>query len=262
MTSLAAFQDAFCRALVHHDVATSPALAALAAQPGFAVYRNTTIKGCIDALQANFPAVARLTGEEWFRAAAREYVRDALPEEPSLLAYGASFPDFLASFPPAAELPYLADVARLDRAWTEAHVAADEPVLRADDLVGWAPDALGRSVLVPHAAARWHWSRELPAYSIWHANRAGDGGMDDVAWQGEGALLTRREHAVESMGIGVAACRFLDACSEGRTIAQALAAALDADPEADLARLVTTLADAGAFTRIVAPRDDERPEHR
>ena len=36
----------------------------LAAQPAFAVYRNTVMKGCVDALEANFPTVARLVGEE------------------------------------------------------------------------------------------------------------------------------------------------------------------------------------------------------
>jgi hypothetical protein len=249
MTSLAAFQDAFARALA--GGAAPAEVAALVAQPGFAVYRNTTTKGCIDALHAQFPAVARLTGDEWFRAAARDYVRETLPEHPSLLLYGGSFPDFLASFPPAAGLPYLAPVARLDRAWTEAHVAADAPALHGIDFVGRDPDALGDALLVPHPAARWHWAEGVPALSIWRANRAGDGCVDGLGWIGEGALLTRREHEVEWIGIDLAACRFLDACADGATLAQALEAALDADPHADLARLVAAVVDAGAVTRIV-----------
>ena len=43
------------------------------------------MKGCIDALQANYPAVTRLVGEEWFRAAAAVYVRQAPPTNPMLL---------------------------------------------------------------------------------------------------------------------------------------------------------------------------------
>lgn len=251
MTALAAFQDAFAAALAGHDVAATPAVAALADQPGFAVYRNTVLKGCLDALQANFPAVARLTGEAWFRAAARDYARDALPTEPSLLAYGASFPAFLATFPPAQALPYLAGVAQLDRAWTEGHVAADQPALHDGDLVTADPAALGRSVLVPHAAARWRWFDDLPVFSIWRANREGDGNVDGVAWTGEGALLTRRGHAVEWIGIGRAACRFLDACAAGRPLALALAEAIDAEPQVEPARLVATLVEAGAATRLV-----------
>ena len=77
---LADYQDAFAQALLAEDRAVPPQLAYLVAQPGFAVYRNTVLKGCIDALQANFPAVARLVGDDWFRAAASVHARSALPE--------------------------------------------------------------------------------------------------------------------------------------------------------------------------------------
>jgi hypothetical protein len=40
----------------------------------FKVYRNTVLKGCVDALAANFPTVLRLVGEDWFRAAALIHV--------------------------------------------------------------------------------------------------------------------------------------------------------------------------------------------
>jgi hypothetical protein len=33
--------------------------------PALAVYRNTVAKGCIDALQANYPAVHTLVGSDW-----------------------------------------------------------------------------------------------------------------------------------------------------------------------------------------------------
>ena len=52
--ALARFQDGFAQALLAPEPATAPGLtpeiAALARQPGFAVYRNTLMKGCIDAL--------------------------------------------------------------------------------------------------------------------------------------------------------------------------------------------------------------------
>jgi len=109
--ALARFQDDFAHALLAPAgrlvTTIPPEMAALAAQPAFAVYRNTVMKGCIDALQANFPAVTRLVGEEWLRAAAAIHVRDALPADPTLLRYGAAFADFLARFEPAAaQRPY------------------------------------------------------------------------------------------------------------------------------------------------------------
>ena len=68
---LSAFQDGFSAALLGH-AEHAPWLSALESQPGFAVYRNTVLKGCIDALQASYPTVCQLVGEDWFRAAATE----------------------------------------------------------------------------------------------------------------------------------------------------------------------------------------------
>jgi len=251
-TPLATFQDAFAQALFAGDECADARVAALVAQPAFAVYRNTVVKACIDALQANFPAVTRLVGEEWFRAAAGEYVTRERPREPSLLRYGATFPGFLAGFPPAIGLPYLADVARVDRFWTEAHAAAVAPVLRAQDLVGTDATVLADATLVVHPAARWAWFGDAPIRSIWSANRSAETSTGEIAWCGEGVLLTRPDAAVGWCAIDAAACRFLDACAEGRCVAEAMDAALGVDRTADPARIATTLMDARAFARLVA----------
>jgi len=253
--SLASFEDAFAHALFAAPGDADPAVADLVAQPAFAVYRNTVTKACIDALQANFPAVARLVGEEWFRAAAAVYVAGERPNTPSLQAYGANFAAFLADFAPAAELPYLADVARLDRFWIESHGAADAPVLGATDLVGIDPELLAASLLVPHPAARWTWFAETPVYSIWRDNRAHESNGGELRWRGEGALLTRRADVVEWTEIDQAACRFLDACAARRSVAHAIDAALDVHADANPARMIAALLDAGAVTGLVEPTD-------
>lgn len=162
--TLAEFQDRFLRTLLDPE---------LPAPPAFAVYRNTVMKGWIDALQANYPTVARLVGDEWFRAAALRFVRAQPPRVPMLMEYGEDFPAFLESFAPAAELPYLPAVARLDRLWTECHLAPDET-----------------------PPMRWAWF-EMPAYTIWSRTRAGETDLGDVEWRAEGALLTRPHDAVQ-----------------------------------------------------------------
>jgi hypothetical protein len=212
------------------------------------VYRNTVMKGCIDALQANYPAVARLAGEEWFRAAAAVYARAHLPRAPMLLEYGEGFPAFLAAFDPAAELPYLPAVARLDRFWTEAHVARDAPVLDAQALAGFDPERLGGLRLRPHAAARWAWF-DVPACTIWSRQRASED-VGEVTWQGEGALVARPDDAVRWIALERADCAFLDACAEGRTLAEAAEAAVAASPGANLAALMARQLAAGAFAQL------------
>lgn len=249
-TRLADFQDRFASALLADEPAALRGAGELVRQPGFAVYRNTVIKGCIDAMQANFPTVARLTGEEWFRACAAVYVRTHVPHDPRLLDYGSDFPDFLAQFPPAAALPYLPGVARLDRYWTEAHAAPDEAALAADALHHMSPDALAGVVLYPQAAARWAWFDTLPVYTIWHRNRTEPDDSGELDWRGEGALLVRRHGAVAWAPASAAACAFLDACSRGCRLPEAAAAALAAQHDTDLSRLLAGLLHAGAFGRI------------
>ena len=113
MSELETFQDAFMAAL---DARTAAPIAGWLpggdgggeAEPaGLAVYRNTIAKGCVDALAANFPTVARLVGDDWFQAAAALFARDTPPASAALLAYGEAFADWLEHFPPAGDLPYL-----------------------------------------------------------------------------------------------------------------------------------------------------------
>ncbi len=262
-TSHAQFQAAFADALFAPRERVDPSLRHLVEQPAFAVYRNTVMKGCVDTLEANFPAVVRLVGSPWFRAAAAVYVAAEAPRDGRMLTYGNRFADFLRGFEPAAELPYLPGVAQLDALWRESHAAQDAPVLDAAGLALVAPEAIARLKASPHPAARWAWFDAQPVFSIWSRNRQGtDHTFDadatesrELIWQGEGALLTRPADVVHWCAIPQAGCAFLDACAAGLPLAEAAEQALAIDPAADLAALFGTLLRAGAFTGGTLPLD-------
>ena len=249
------FQDNFVRALM---VQQAPTAAPWLRQPAFAVYRNTVMKGCIDSLEANYPSVARLVGRDWFRSAAAVFAASQPPTDGSLFDYGEGFADFLRDFEPAAELGYLADVARLDRLWTESHTAADAAPLGITQLAQLPPDALACCRLQPHPAARWAWFEAQPIYSIWARNRTGTAQHDELNWQGEGALLTRPDAAVRWQAAGRADCAFLDACAAGHALAEAAEQAQRADASADLSALLGRLLDAGAIASTPT-RNKEAP---
>ena len=225
-----------------------------AAQPGFSVYRNTVVKGWIDALQGNFPAVARLVGEEWFRAAAAVFATDAPPTDARLLLYGAAFPAFLEGFPPANELPHLSGVAELDRLWTLAHLAIDEPAVSADSITALAGADLSRVNLQPRQSAHWHHHATQPIFSLWHANRFAENDatidLSDIATRGEGAIVLRPDQAVTSHPCDSATIAFLDACRDGQTITHAAASALAVAPESELQHIIATLFQIDAFAAI------------
>jgi len=243
------FHESMARALLAPPGDCEDAVAGLAAQPAFAVYRNTVAKGCTDALAANFPAMLRLVGEDWFRAVAVAYARQFPPQDARLLGYGdEGFGAFAQAVPTAAALPYLEGVARLDTLWRAAHVAADAPVLPAGALATLAPQALAACRLVPHPAARWAWFADQPVPGIWMRNRADWSDDGDIAWRGEGVLLTRADGEVAWQLLPQAGCALLDACAAGQPLGSAAEHALARDPDADLAQVLRLLLRAGAFT--------------
>jgi len=108
----------------------------------FNVYRNNVAVSLSEALAAGYPIVKRLVGDEFFYGMASVYVSRTIPSSPVMLYYGADFPEFIAEFEPAAQLPFLADVAEIEWAWHSAYHAADCEPVSFDQLQAIPPERL------------------------------------------------------------------------------------------------------------------------
>lgn len=200
-----------------------------------AVYRNNYREGLTDALQAVYPTVLRLVGNDFFRHAAHNYIAAHPPASGNLHDYGGEMAAFLASFAPAASLPYLADMARLEWAWHEVFHAAAVPgadpaqalrrlaqlplPARAAAVFGWQPAA--RLVASPH-----------PVFSIWRANLEDDPPLVRLDAGGEQVLVAQRGDVLVER-LDAAEHALLAALRDGQRLGDALAAALSADPAFD-----------------------------
>ncbi|MBK6981719.1 MAG: putative DNA-binding domain-containing protein [Betaproteobacteria bacterium] len=167
----------------------------LAGDPGvnrrrLAVYRDAVHANRRETLRGAFPVVARLVGEGFFDEATKGFGWRSPPACADLNRYGEGFPAFLAAYPHAAAMPWLADVARLEWAWQESLMAADEPVLDYAALTGIAdaePEGLRLRLHASVRLVRSAW----PVLAIWEANQpdrdgtpAREEGTDDVlAWR-------------------------------------------------------------------------------
>ena len=251
MSELGQFQDAFVAALAERTPAPIAAwLPEGEADPvGLAVYRNTIAKGCVDALAANFPTVASLVGDEWFRAAAALFAAEHPPASAALLAYGEAFPDWLARFPPADELPYLSAMARLDRMWTTALFAPEAQPLDAEAFA-IAPEALAGARVTLHPSLAFEaFDSGLPG--LWLAAREPEPGEMELIDDPQGVLIVRPEDTVHSRLLDAAGFAFLTAARDGATLGEAITAAGEADPAADLAPLFAALIADGVFSGLV-----------
>ena len=136
------------------------------------IYWNHVFTSLTEALETTFPVVCRLVDRRFFGFAANRYIRRHPPTGPCLFEYGATFPAFLASFPPCAGHPYLPDVARLEWAMNLATHAEDSAPIAPATLGRVPPDDVGRVVLRVEPSASWLRS-PWPIDRIWRANQPG-----------------------------------------------------------------------------------------
>lgn len=247
----AAGQAAFAAALLDPDLACPADLRSWnGSDPAarFAVYRNNVVVSLVDALADQFPVTLELVGSAFFRAMARVFVQQQPPRSPIIAFIGVSFADFIASFAPAATVPYLADVARLEMARIEACHAADADTLSADAIgrVMADPQRLAQLSVVLHPSVRLL-SSPHAIFSLWAAHQ---GALDiaevdpDVAQQ---VLVFREGLDVQAMQITRGACCFLNELRHGASLAEAAGAAAaaasdaQADPPFDLPGTIALL---------------------
>jgi hypothetical protein len=220
-----------------------------AARKRYNVYRNNVTVSLIEALAAVFPSTMRITGADFFRAMARFHVRATPPSSPLLFEYGHDFPDFIEHYEYARSMPWLADVARIERTWLDAYHAAEARPLAPRDLASIPAEALADTILTPHPAARIARSH-FPAVAIFAENRDDDPVGRIEATGPEDALVTRPHLEVMVRRLPPGGAVFLMRLIAGEPLGAAAAAALAESPEFDLSANIAGMLAAGVFTAI------------
>ncbi len=179
------------------------------------VYASGYVARLVEALEADYPAVRRIRGEEPFAALAERYVRAFPPSSYDLGRAGDLLPEHLTVDPLAAHLPFLSDLARLERAVSEAFVAPDAGTLSWEDLAAEEPDTVAALPLVLAPGTQLVPSR-WPVVSLWETRtRPDDAVAVELERNPETALVFRRGHAVACARLGPAEFAFAAAVSDG-----------------------------------------------
>ncbi|MDQ0513001.1 DNA-binding domain-containing protein [Ancylobacter amanitiformis] len=249
--SLAASQEDFAQALLHAERPLPAGITTARGQPDaarFAVYRNNVYVGLTKALAQRFPVTERLVGAAFFTAMARLYAQDNKPASPRIIDYGDDFPAFIAAFEPAAELAYLADVARLEAAWTRAYHAADAALPDLSAVAAMAPDALPNLRLAAHPSAALIRSPH-PVGSIWGAHQSATVPPME-AWDAETVLVVRPDMDVNVHIVPAQDGIFAQALFGGAPLGEAAEAAFAHEPAFDFGAALVGLHALGAFAGI------------
>ncbi|SKA39441.1 hypothetical protein SAMN02745126_06237 [Enhydrobacter aerosaccus] len=252
-SAAAAQQAAFAQALLHLDAPTPAGLTTYSeaeAARRFAVYRNNVRVSLVAALGARYPVVRRLVGAEFFDAAALLFIAQHPPTGPVLANYGAGFDAFLASFEPAADLPYLPDMAKLEWLRHRAFHAADADPIGIDRLAMLPPERLDTVRLALHPAVQFIVS-PWPVLSIWTTNTEDDEVRPLGPEAGsESVLVTRPALQVLTQRLPAGADRLLAALADNAPLGAAVAAAVEAEPAFDIAGCLALLFSAGAIVGL------------
>jgi hypothetical protein len=259
----ASFERSFAKALLDPTLAAPREIAGSEKSNvtrRFAVHRNNMVVGLVNVISACFPVVEKLVGQDFFAGMAGAFVKAQPPRTPVLATYGDEFPNFIDTFVPARDLPYLVDVARIEAARARAYHAADAASLGANELRGIDVDVLAA------LRVRLHPSLEIvrsdhPIVTIWAMN-SGEHKLAPIgSWSGEDALVVRPYLDVEVRRLPPGGAAFLLALADGATLGAAADAAFAESEEFDLTVNLAQLLGSGVVcgTDLARPHGNEAP---
>lgn len=214
----------------------------------FAVHRNNMLSSLVSGLARRFPVTRRLLGDEAFRALACRYVSETPPRSPILLHYGETFADVIAAWATSG-LAHVADVTRLEMARGRAYHAADADPVTAVEFERLRPDHLDRICIELHPSVSLV-SSSVPIVSIWEAHRIDAPAGRVEPWVPESALIARPFAEVEVWRLPAGGPAFFGCLGRGRSMGEALAAGLAAEPAFDLAANLILLVKSHSVVRL------------
>ena len=238
------YQDRFATALL--DRAASAPIGVIEPER-FAIHRNNVHVSLIEALEERFPVTSAIVGADFFRGMARSFVRAFPPRSPLLMYYADELPAFIQDLASVRHLPYLADVARIEIACTEAFHAADAPVADPSELAALSPLDWETARLVLHPSVR-TFSSHWPAASIWLAHQRG-AGFGGLRWMAEDVLISRPGWLVGVHALPPRGAAFFTALADHGCLAVALSQ-LSGDANSDHRSQCLEVLFSGALTAV------------
>ncbi len=189
-----------------------------AAMARWHIYETGLVARVSEAIENDFPALARVLGPGPLRSLTARYTRRFPPSSFDLGRVRDRLVAFLDDDELARDLPFLPDLAGLEWTLAEAFVAADEPSLTVEELLGLGPDVVAELPLSLRrgvAVVRSPW----PIYDIW-ACRHKPAAEIDVPLSGRPAsvLVSRRGLEVVCRPLDLTSLLLLDAFEAGRPL--------------------------------------------
>jgi hypothetical protein len=194
------------------------------------IYRATMLANLIQTLRDIYPLIEKLVAEDFFRAAAKEYIELYPSLSGNLHDYGEYFSHFLADYPPVRKLPYLAEIANFEWACHLLHFAGDATGLDVKMLGSVSPDQFRQLRFTLHPACR-VMRFYYPVQRIVELCKGERDEDINLSAGGVFLLLMRRDCSINLVSLTEAEFTFLSALSRNETLGDALDQAMVVDAE-------------------------------
>src|SRR5262245_39163413 len=143
----------------------------------WAIYRNAYVVRLVESIATDYPAVARIVGHSQFHTLCQRYLKSFPPYSHDIGRAGERLPAFLPGDPIAAALPFLPDLASLERALAVSIGSPDDESSGWSDIAALPVELLALTPLrlAPAAALI---ASEWPLASLWLAKDQPDSSID------------------------------------------------------------------------------------
>jgi len=82
------------------------------------IYRNNFVLSLTEALEVTYPVLRVMVGDEFFAQLAKAFIRTVPMSNAAVAEFGEALPDFMLDLEQLKEMPYLADLARFEWAYS------------------------------------------------------------------------------------------------------------------------------------------------
>ncbi|MFZ2059498.1 MAG: DNA-binding domain-containing protein [Candidatus Binatus sp.] len=223
----------------------------LSAEARVDIYANMYFYRIRDALKEDFAATLAVLGDDNFHNLVTGYLLEYPPTEPSISDCGRYLADYLSDHPLREDVPFVADLAKLERAVVEVFAGPDDAALDPDSLRATPPEDWPAMKLTIHPAAQilaleWRVSELLRAVEDGRPWKPAErGGVKVLVWRRNARVFYRDLERAEADALDA-----VSRCSTFAEICEVVAAnAEDQDPVAAMNRMLAGWLSDGLFVR-------------
>ena len=205
------------------------------------IYANMYFYRILDSLKEDFPATLAVLGDENFNNLVTGYLLEHPPTDPSITQSGSHLANYLRDHRMREDAPFIADLAKLERATVEVFLGPNAPTLDPDALRAVAVEDWPAMKLTLHPSAQilaldWQVSgllRAVEDHRPW--NPAEQGAIKVLVWRANARVFHRDLDPTEANALGAAAhsATFAEICDIVATTAA------DQDPVARMNQLLS-----------------------